>query len=62
MYKSVGIFIFFTVLGYCLSWRPRFLCVCVTPPLPTEGARPECITLEVLSLFSLVYFTDLRGE
>ena len=61
MYRSVRFLIVFTVLAYWLSWRLRFVCVCVTPPLPTEGARPDCITLEVISLFSLVYFTYLRG-
>ncbi len=40
----VSYFVFFAVLFYLFSRRVGFVCVCVTPPLPTEGARPDCIT------------------
>ena len=47
MYQGVGFFVVFAVLAYWFSWRVRFVCVSVTPPLPTEGARPDCVTLGV---------------
>ncbi len=44
---SFVVFVGFAGLFYLSSRRVRFVCVCVTPPLPTEGARPDCITLGI---------------